>query len=169
MSESIGTEPEHKTDLNISVTRLFESQAVWPVIVIENNTGKVVSLQEVNLQAFEKTLETGQCWYWDKVNMVIYLKGEHSDEIETLKEATLDICHARRHLRNIHYKVDIAPGACLFGMSRCDFYTFDGTSFTLDKTCIVEQSSCAEKWERVNTLLDEEDDIEHQKRYMKKK
>jgi phosphoribosyl-AMP cyclohydrolase len=153
---------------SISIKQLFESQTVWPVIVIENTTGRVVSLQEVNLKAFEKTLETGQCWYWDKVNEVIYLKGEHSNEIETLREATLDICHGRRHLRNVHYRVDIADGACLFGMDRCDFYVFDGSSFVVNRKCIKDEKVCKDKWERVTTILSEDDDAEHQKRFMRK-
>ena len=155
--------------LKITVEQLFESQPIWPVIVVEDSTQRVVSLQEINLEAFRKTLETGQCWYYDQVNDVVYLKGEHSNEIETLKEVTLDICHARRHIRNLHYRVDIADGACLFGMGRCDFYRFDGETFSIDETLIIDSGACENHWKRVNTLLSQEDDRDHQKRFMKKK
>ena len=155
--------------LKINVKQLFEANPVWPVIVIEDSTGRVLSLQEVNEAGFRKTLKTGQCWYWDRVNKCIYLKGEHSNEIETLKDVRLDICHARRHVRALHYRVDVAPGACLFGMDRCDFYAFDGKHFSLDDGCVKDEDACKERWQRVNTLLTEREDRQHQKRFIKKK
>jgi len=153
--------------LQFSVKQLFTAGPVWPVIVIDDSSGRVLSLQEVNEAAFRKTLRTGQCWYWDGVNGTIYLKGEHSNEIETLKSVRLDICHARRHVRSLHYRVDVAPGACLFGMNRCDFYRFDGRRFVLDETCVVDDEACRERWQRVNTLLDEDEEVEHQRRFVK--
>jgi len=153
----------------ISIEELFESQAVWPVIVVEDATNKVVSLQEINIDAFRKTLKTGQCWYFDKVNNVIYLKGEHSNEVESLKKVTLDICHARRHIRNLHYRVDIADGACMFGMSKCDFYVLDGNFFRVDSANIINKDASEKECTRIGTLLSEEEDIEHQKRFIRKK
>ena len=154
-------------NLSISVKRLFEAGGVWPVIVVENDTGRVISLSETNESAFRTTLRTGRCHYWDPVNRVVYLKGEHSDEVETLREVRLDICHARRHCRYLLYRVDLAPGRCKFGMTSCQFYAFDGTRFTLDKACVANPSAAFENWERVNTLLDEREERVHMERFMK--
>lgn len=153
--------------LSISVKRLFEAGKVWPVIVVENGTGRVISLSDTNEAAFRTTLRSGLCHYWDEVNRVVYLKGEHSDEVETLREVRLDICHARRHRRCLLYVVDLAPGRCKFGMVRCQFYVFDGKRFTLDQTCITETAAALENWERVNTLLDEPEERVHMTRFTK--
>lgn len=154
-------------NLSISVKRLFEAGGVWPVVVVENDTGRVISLSETNEAAFRTTLRTGRCHYWDSVNRVVYLKGEHSDEVETLREVRLDICHARRHRRYLLYRVDLAPGRCKFGMSRCQFYAFDGKGFVLDRTCVTDPAAVLENWERVNTLLDEREERVHMERFKK--
>ena len=154
--------------LRITIERLFQASSVWPVIVSEQRTGRVIALQEVNEEAFRRTVESGTCWYWDSVNETIYLKGEHSNEIETIREIRLDICHARRHLRTLRYLVELAPGKCLFGMSRCDFYRFDGRCFTPDPACVIDEAACKAHWDRVNTLLNEDEDREHQRRFSKR-
>jgi phosphoribosyl-AMP cyclohydrolase len=158
---------EEVEDVSLSPEELFALQPVWPVIVVEKKTRRVISLQEVNLEAFLKTISTGKCWYYDRVNDLIYLKGEHSREVETIRKITLDACHARRHLRNLHYLVDVEDGECLFGMSRCDFYHFDNGKFQLDTSCVKEQGACQKHWKRVNTILGEKEDAEHQKRFVK--
>jgi phosphoribosyl-AMP cyclohydrolase len=156
--------------VKLSVKDLFGLQKVWPVIVIERRTKRVIGLQEVDEKALRTTLRTGICHYWDGVNKVIYLKGEHSREIETLRELRLDSCHARRHVRALHFLVDVDPeGKCLFGMDRCDFYRFDGKYFRLDDDCIGDEQAYVDHQERVHTLLDGKADRKHQRRYLKKK
>lgn len=160
---------EAKTEkLRIGVEDLFRAQEVWPVVVIEHGSGRVISLSQVNEAALRKTLAEGTCHYWDDVNETVYLKGEHSNEVETLREMRLDICHARRHVRSLLFRVDLAPGRCKFGASCCHFYRWDGEALSLDESCIVDAEACREHWTRVNTLLDAAADREHMRRYAKK-
>lgn len=159
---------ETRDKLQISIQALFEARSVWPVVVVEDETGRVISLSQVNEAALRKTLREGTCHYWDDVNECVYLKGEHSNEVETLKEMRLDICHARRHTRSLLFRVDLAPGKCKFGANCCHFYRWNGENFALDDGCIIDADACNDHWERVNTLLDEEADREHMRRFVKK-
>ena len=99
----------------------------------------------------------------------VYLKGEHSNEVETVKEIRLDICSARRHQRSLLFRVDLAPGACLFGMDTCFFYHFDGKHFLVDQDRVIDEAACSENLGRIQTLLDEKEADEHMLRFVRKK
>jgi len=155
--------------LKITVRQLFTARPVWPVIVVEDSTDRVLALAEINEKGFRKTLRTGKCHYWDSVNEKVYLKGEHSNEVETFREIRLDNCGARRHKPSLLFRVDVEPGKCLFGMNTCFFYHFSDKRFQVDEGRVIDQDACRENWGRMQILLDEDEDREHQKRFVKKK
>ena len=155
--------------LKITVRKLFQARPVWPVIVVEDCSGRVLALAEINEAGFRKTLRTGQSHYWDSVNQVVYLKGEHSNEIETVRDIRLDICSARRHKPSLLFRVDLAPGKCLYGMDTCFFYHFEDKYFQVDQKSVIDREACSEHCSRIQMLFSDAEDVEHQRRFMKKK
>lgn len=140
-----------------------------PVITVEKRTGRILGLNLTNRAAFDKTVETGTCFYYDDVNDAIFLKGEHSQEIETIDEIRLDCCHARRHDLHFLYLVDMAEGKCMFGMKDCHFYVFRDGQFTLDAASIIDNEAVLQHKHRIKTLLTVDEDVDHKRRFTRKK
>ena len=138
-----------------------------PVVTQEKSTGRILGLNLTNRDAFNKTLETGECHYYDEVNNAVYLKGEHSGEVETILEMHLDSCHARRHELRLQYRGTMAEGKCKFGVTDCHFYVYRDGRFVFDSGCISNPEAVKEFKERIETLLNTEDDRDHQKRFLK--
>jgi phosphoribosyl-AMP cyclohydrolase len=152
----------------ISLEELFSKRSDRvDVVTYEPETKRILSLNITNREAFEKTLATGQCHYYDDINNVIYLKGEHSGEIETILSVQLDCCHARRHKLHLLYKVKMAEGECKFGVKDCHFYTYDGRDFVFNSDIVSCPDSVKTYSERLETLLSDSEDDEHQRRFSK--
>ncbi len=155
-------------DRKISPEELFRKRDDRvPVVTVEERTGRILGLNITNQAAFERTISTGLCHYFDEVNQVVYLKGEHSREIETIKSITLDCCHARRHILHLLYTVDMAEGACKFGMADCHFYRYEDGNFVFRSGDIRDMEAVRTFRERIETLLTVAEDREHQKRFVK--
>ncbi len=152
----------------ISINELFEKQEdSLFVITKERSTGRILGLSLINEEAFRKTIKTGKSHYWDDVNKAVYLKGEHSREIESVLDIRLDICHARRHQLHLLFEVEMEEGECKFGMNDCHFYKFEDGCFRLDSDCIIDENKAQEFEKRIKTFLTREEDRRHMQRFSK--
>ena len=152
----------------ITLDELFEKRDdEIHVVTVELGTGRVIGLNLTNRAAMDQTLQSGKCHYYDDVNKVIYLKGEHSGEVELIKEIRLDSCHARRHELHLMYIVVMEEGRCKFGVTDCHFFHFRDGRFIFDDSVVMDRSAVTEFKERIETLLFVDEDREHQKRFNK--
>lgn len=88
-----------------------------PVIAQDARTGKVLMLAYMNDLAWKKTVETGKAHYWSRSRQKLWLKGETSGHMQSVKEILID-CDADAIL----LKVEQAGGAaCHAGYESC-FY-----------------------------------------------
>ncbi|MFC1849265.1 phosphoribosyl-AMP cyclohydrolase [candidate division CSSED10-310 bacterium] len=150
----------------ITLTELFTKRHDRiPVVTFERSSGRVLGLNCTNREAFNQTVSSGQCHYYDEVNDTIYLKGEHSGEIEDIIDIRLDCCHARRHELHLMYTVQMAVGQCKFGLADCHFYRFVADRFVLDQDLVQNQEAFEEYWPRIITLLETEEDKKHLQRF----
>ncbi len=150
----------------ISVDELFlQRNDRIPVITQEKDGGRILGLHVTDRNAFMETVRTGKCHYYDEVNDAVYLKGEHSREIESIVEIRLDCCHARRHQFHLLYRVIMAEGKCKFGVSDCHFYLFSDGRFEFDTEMIIDPKAVEEHSERIEKLLSVDEDLEHQRRF----
>ena len=155
-------------DKTIAPEELFELRKNRiPVVTQEKKSGRILGLNLTDKSAFDKTLETGECHYYDDVNDMIYLKGEHSGEVETILEIRWDQCHARRHEAHLLYIVDMAEGKCKFGVNDCHFFLYQDGKFVFDRDMIKDPSAVTEFKERIETFLTPEEDDQHKKRFKK--
>lgn len=56
----------------------FDEYTLLPAVVQNYKTGKVLMLGYMNKEAFEKTLETNQVWFYSRSRQKLWLKGETS-------------------------------------------------------------------------------------------
>ena len=101
-----------------------------PAIVQDHKSKEVLMLAYVNLEAFEKTIETGKAHYWSRSRKKLWLKGESSGNIQLIKEILVD-CDQD----TIVYQVEqIGGAACHKGYPSCFFRKVAG-----DRLAIVQE------------------------------
>jgi phosphoribosyl-ATP pyrophosphohydrolase/phosphoribosyl-AMP cyclohydrolase len=68
----------------------FDDRGLLPVIVQDIGTGAVLMQAYANREAVEKTLGTGQVWFWSRSRQSLWRKGETSGNTLALVEAVAD-------------------------------------------------------------------------------
>lgn len=99
----------------------FDENGLAPVVAQDVNTGEVLTLAYANLEAVEKTLESGEANYYSRSRDELWRKGETSGNTQRVAEVRLD-CDADALL----YKVEPRGPACHTGERSCFFTTLAG-------------------------------------------
>ncbi len=69
----------------------FKKQdGLLPVIVTDYKTGQVLMLAYMNQEAYQKTLETKQMWYWSRSRQELWHKGATSGHYQEVKKIRTD-------------------------------------------------------------------------------
>lgn len=61
-----------------------------PVIVQDYQTGEILMLAYMNLDAFNATLATGKATYYSRSRQTLWVKGETSGNVQLVKEIRID-------------------------------------------------------------------------------
>jgi len=113
----------------------FNSDGLVPVIAQQFDSGEVLMLAWMNKEAIEKTLETGDIYYFSRSRNSLWRKGEQSGQTQSLKEFMLD-CDED----SVLIKVDQTGVACHTGRKNCFFNTVkDGEIIENQKPEISEE------------------------------
>ncbi|MGE5381279.1 MAG: bifunctional phosphoribosyl-AMP cyclohydrolase/phosphoribosyl-ATP diphosphatase HisIE [Methylocystaceae bacterium] len=94
----------------------FDALGLVPVIVQETGSGTVLMLAYMNREALEKTMESGEAWYYSRSRQQLWHKGETSGNVQQVQEIRYD-CDADALLMIVE---QIGP-ACHTGHHSC-FY-----------------------------------------------
>ena len=100
----------------------FDERGLVPVIAQDANTGAVLTLAYANREALEKTLETGEAYYYSRSRQELWRKGATSGNTQRVVEVRLD-CDGDALL----YRVLPSGPACHTGEDSCFFTTLAGT------------------------------------------
>ncbi len=68
----------------------YDDRGLVPVIVQDVGSGAVLMLAYANREAVERTLATGQVWFWSRSRQSLWRKGETSGNTLTLVDMTVD-------------------------------------------------------------------------------
>ena len=96
----------------------FDEQGLVPAIVQDARTRRVLTLAYMNKESLQRTLETGETWFWSRSRQQLWHKGETSGHTQRVETISLD-CDADALL------VDVTPAgpACHTGAESCFFNT----------------------------------------------
>jgi phosphoribosyl-AMP cyclohydrolase / phosphoribosyl-ATP pyrophosphohydrolase len=75
--------------MNIEDLR-FDDRGLLPVVVQDAGSGAVLMLAYANREAVERTLTTGQAWFWSRSRRSLWKKGETSGNTLQVLEVTAD-------------------------------------------------------------------------------
>jgi phosphoribosyl-AMP cyclohydrolase / phosphoribosyl-ATP pyrophosphohydrolase len=98
----------------------FNDQGLVPAIAQDYLDGTVLMLAWMNYESLEKTLETGQAWYWSRSRQALWHKGATSGHLQLVRSLRYD-CDSDALLLSIEQIGDIA---CHTGERSC-FHQID--------------------------------------------
>ena len=107
----------------IPVDRIrYNEQGLVPAIVQDYLDGTVLMLAWMNAESLQKTLETGETWFWSRSRSELWHKGATSGHLQQIKSMRYD-CDSDALLIGVEQIGDIA---CHTGERSC-FHQVDGT------------------------------------------
>jgi phosphoribosyl-ATP pyrophosphohydrolase/phosphoribosyl-AMP cyclohydrolase len=99
----------------------FDDKGLLPAIVQDAQTGDVLMVAYMNREALEKTLSTGQAWFYSRSRQELWHKGATSGNYLAVKKVLID-CDEDTVL----LQVDPAGPACHTGNRTCFFREITG-------------------------------------------
>lgn len=93
---------------------VFDGQGLIPVIVQDERTKEVLTLAYMNRESLEKSIETGETWFFSRSRQELWHKGETSGNIQKISEMKWD-CDRD----SIVVLVEPAGHACHTGAKSC--------------------------------------------------
>jgi len=106
----------------------FNADGLIPAIIQEQSTGRVLMMAWMNRASLEKTIETGQTWFWSRSRQKFWMKGESSGHTQIVKDVAFD-CDGDTLL----IQVEQIGAACHQGYRSCFFRSMEqaGASFQI--------------------------------------
>lgn len=96
----------------------FGTNGLIPVIVQEADDGDVLMMGYMNREALQRTLDTGEAWFWSRSRQELWHKGETSGHSQIVRSIVAD-CDGDALLLKVEQK---GPGACHEGYKSCFHY-----------------------------------------------
>lgn len=98
----------------------FNADGLIPAIIQDSRSGQVLMMAYMNKEALEKTLQSGQTWFYSRSRQKLWHKGETSGHTQEVEEIFFD-CDADTLL----IKVEQHGAACHEGYFSCFHYRLD--------------------------------------------
>ena len=68
----------------------FDANGLVTVVATEADSGAVLMVAHMNAEALQRTIETGEAWYWSRSRGELWHKGATSGQIQTVVEMRVD-------------------------------------------------------------------------------
>ena len=98
----------------------FDGNGLVPAVIQDSETGRVLMLAYMNRESLQKTIETGETWFWSRSRQSLWHKGETSGSTQRVKSISVD-CDEDTLL----IKVEPRGPACHTGEISCFFREVD--------------------------------------------
>ena len=99
----------------------FDERGIIPTVVQDADTGEVLMLAYMNRESLEKTVTSGETWFWSRGRQMLWHKGESSGNTQRVRSILVD-CDADTLLVRVEQK----GNACHTGERTCFFTTAFG-------------------------------------------
>ncbi len=99
----------------------FDAHGLIPAIVQDAESGDVLMMAWMNAEALQRTLESGETWFWSRSRGALWHKGETSGNVQKIVEVRAD-CDADALLVRVHP----AGPACHTGRRTCFYRVLSG-------------------------------------------
>ena len=100
----------------LRLTPKFDADGLVTCVATDSASGEVLMVAHMNAEALQKTIATGEAWYFSRSRGALWKKGETSGHTQRVVEMRID-CDQDA----VWIKVEQAGGACHTGRRSC-FY-----------------------------------------------
>ena len=100
----------------VALTPKFDADGLVTCVATDAASGDVLMVAHMNAQALQKTIESGEAWYFSRSRGELWRKGETSGHVQRVVEMRID-CDQDA----VWIKVEQVGGACHTGRRSC-FY-----------------------------------------------
>ncbi len=104
------------------LTPRFGADGLVTCVTTDAETGELLMVAHMNAEAFARTIETGEGWYWSRSRSELWHKGATSGQIQSVVEMRID-CDQDA----VWLKVRVAGdgGCCHTGRRSCFYRRID--------------------------------------------
>jgi phosphoribosyl-AMP cyclohydrolase len=107
----------HDIEEGTAFTPKFDANGLLTAVVTDAGSGELLMVAHMNAEAVEKTIASGEAWFYSRSRRQLWKKGETSGHVQRVREVRVDCDQDALWL-----KVEQAgPGACHTGRRSC-FY-----------------------------------------------
>lgn len=99
----------------------FDERGLVPAIIQDYQSGQVLMMAYMNEESLRKTIESGKTWFYSRSRQQLWMKGETSGHIQTVKDMFYD-CDEDCLL----IKVEQSGAACHTGHYSCFYRNASG-------------------------------------------
>ena len=105
-------------------------------IAQDDATGEILMVAYMNEEAFDRTVSTGEVYYYSRSRQKLWYKGEESGNTQTLKSLRID-CDGDVVLIKVEQK---GGAACHTGRRSCFFRKLEGSSYEVTSERLFDPS-----------------------------
>ena len=95
----------------------FDADGLVTCVATDAGSGEVLMVAHMNAEALQRTIATGEAWYFSRSRRSLWRKGESSGHVQRVREMRIDCDQDAVWIR----VEQIGPGACHTGRRSC-FY-----------------------------------------------
>ena len=107
----------HDIEEGTALTPQYGADGLITAVITDAASGDVLMVAHMNAEALQKTVATGEAWYFSRSRKALWRKGETSGHVQRVKELRVDCDQDALWL-----KVEqVGEGACHTGRRSC-FY-----------------------------------------------
>ena len=107
----------HDLEEGTALAPTFDANGLITTVVTDVASGDVLMLAHMNAEAFERTVESGEAWYFSRSRQKLWKKGEQSGHVQRVVELRIDCDQDAVWLKVEQH----GAGACHTGRRSC-FY-----------------------------------------------
>ena len=106
----------------------FDAAGLVTGVVTDHRTGDVLMVAHMNADALDRTIDSGDAWFWSRSRERLWKKGETSGHTLRVVELRID-CDQD----SVWLKVDPAGPACHTGARSCFYRRIEGDRLVRDE------------------------------------
>ncbi|MGI6452107.1 MAG: bifunctional phosphoribosyl-AMP cyclohydrolase/phosphoribosyl-ATP diphosphatase HisIE [Syntrophomonadaceae bacterium] len=108
----------------------FDQNGLVPAVIQDHQSGQVLMVAYMNSESLERTIKTGQTWFYSRSRKCLWMKGETSGHIQKVKQIRYD-CDEDTLL----ILVEQTGAACHTGHYSCFYRDIDGNEIDTAGIC----------------------------------
>ena len=105
----------------------WDKSGLVTAVLTDRTSGELLMVAHMNADALDRTIDTGEAWFWSRSRARMWKKGETSGHVMRVAEIRID-CDQD----TVWLKVDPAGPACHTGERSCFYRRIEGDRLVRD-------------------------------------